>query len=862
MFMRHSDRTRLRKKNTHRATIRSSPIEPLERRELLAGAIIYTGMVEVDACQDASVFVESIVVNRVPKIRVSMTCSDGSDVDDFPAAVARTVIVRGSAGNDRIENRSTARLHAFGSGGNDTLFGAATADIMSGGAGDDLIDGRDGADALSGSDGDDTLSGGNGNDRLDGGPGNDLLRGGKGDDTLDGGIGNDELFGELGEDSLDGGGGFDRLVYGPLPRLNVTAVTNMPRREGNDALFRVTVISQDSDYHGVTVRYRTEDGTAVAGGDFEAQSGTLEFRPGERVQTIRVPTLTDRISEPTETFALRLSDATNATIGVGVVDTIIENVAPPAEVGPPGPSPSPDPDPSPSPDPSPCNPAAGAVLRAAGVRGSASRPSLSISDAFVSEGNDGVRQATFIVTLSGRSSRRVTVRAQTENGTAIAGEDFDAIHQVLTFRSGQTSQQVTVAIRSDTLAEMDEFFDVVLTGARNAHVADARGNAIIQNDDGPVVAPPPSDCSGNPPGGAMLPTVSVNDVTVAEGDSASTAAVFTVSISEPVATPVFVRYRLTAGTASPGEDFVPSEAVIVIAEGQTTVQVSVPIRSDVVVEPTETFFIELSPGTYIQPLAFADAQGQATIVNDDAPLAADRLAVFRNGVWFLDTNGDGSAEERTVQFGLAGDTPVLGDFNGDGRVDLGVVRHNPQTGLLDWYLDLAGDGVWEELRLPFGLPGDTPVVGDFDGNGKDDLAVVRFNPQTGLLDWYLDLAGDGMFEEQKLSFGLRGDTPVVGDFDGNGRDEAAVVRFNPTTGLLDWYLDLAGDGILEEQRLSFGLLGDVPLADDWNGDGKTDVGVVRGSNTVYLDLAGDGIFAEKILRYGLPGDKHLAGRIA
>jgi hypothetical protein len=81
------------------------------------------------------------------------------------------------------------------------------------------------------------------------------------------------------------------------------------------AIFTVTLSSPSSS--PVTVNYATTDGTATAGQDYTAASGTLTFNPGELTKTIRITILADQIVEPEETFLVNLSGALNATIGDG-----------------------------------------------------------------------------------------------------------------------------------------------------------------------------------------------------------------------------------------------------------------------------------------------------------------------------------------------------------------------------------------------------------------------------------------------------------------------------------------------------------------------------------------------------------------
>jgi hypothetical protein len=71
--------------------------------------------------------------------------------------------------------------------------------------------------------------------------------------------------------------------------------------------------------------------------------------------------------------------------------------------------------------------------------------------------------------------------------------------------------------------------------------------------------------------------------------------------------------------------------------------------------------------------------------------------------------------------GEAGDVPVVGDFDRDGRDDLGVYRRGT------WILDTSGDRRLGEgdLRLQLGDDDDTPVVGDWDGDGRDQIGIVH-----------------------------------------------------------------------------------------------------------------------------------------
>jgi len=223
-----------------------------------------------------------------------------------------------------------------------------------------------------------------------------------------------------------------------------------------------------------------------------------------------------------------------------------------------------------------------------------------------------------------------------------------------------------------------------------------------------------------------------------------------------------------------------------------------------------------------------------TVESVAPPYPPSKMGIFQNGNWYLDADGSMAWESGTdtvLSFGKAGDTPVSGDWNGDGLTDAGVVRGNM------WYLDLNGNGIWEtgtDIMFTFGIVGDIPVSGDWNGDGVTEVGVVRGNR------WYLDLDGNDAWEsgaDVVLVFGIAGDIPVTGDWNGDGFTEVGVVRGNK------WYVDLNGNGTWDsgtgDAVFSFGTPGDIPVTGDWNGDGFTEAGIVRG-NSWYLDADGSG----------------------
>jgi parallel beta-helix repeat protein len=126
---------------------------------------------------------------------------------------------------------------------------------------------------------------------------------------------------------------------------------------------------------------------------------------------------------------------------------------------------------------------AGAYERAAPVV-----PSVSIEDAFVTEGNAGTTSAVFTVRLSAAAGQTVTVNFVTSNGTASAPADYTATSGVVTFTSGAVTRTMTVPVEGDTSVEPDETFTVTLSNAAGATIADGVATGTIADDDAPPVA--------------------------------------------------------------------------------------------------------------------------------------------------------------------------------------------------------------------------------------------------------------------------------------------------------------------------------------------------------------------------------------
>ncbi len=236
-------------------------------------------------------------------------------------------------------------------------------------------------------------------------------------------------------------------------------------------------------------------------------------------------------------------------------------------------------------------------------------------------------------------------------------------------------------------------------------------------------------------------------------------------------------------------------------------------------------------------------------------------------LWKLWVRGDRLVRISPIYFGGERARPVAGDFNGDGKSEIGTFEEG------QWMVDLNGNGEWDndDLWARLGYAGDLPVVGDWDGDGKDDIGIFgRAWPgdpravaeEPGLPDGQNQAAGRpknlppdeqdatrGRRELQATAkgpirtdlidhvfhYGVAGDAPVTGDWNGDGIHTIAIFR----NGV--WRLDVDGDGQWsgQDRRIVFGHQGDIPVRGDWNGDGVDDVAVFR-DGTFWLDSNANG----------------------
>jgi len=331
----------------------------------------------------------------------------------------------------------------------------------------------------------------------------------------------------------------------------------------------ITVVRSGGSAGEARVDYATSDGTATAGLDYTATSGTLTFPDGVTSRTFTVSILNDTLDETTEIVTLKLTNVAGSgslgapsQVGLSIIDD----------------------------DPT---------------------PSLRINDVSVTEGDSGTINAVFTVTLSAASSFTVTAGFVTADGTAITPGDYQHNLGQVILNPGELTKTINVTVNGDTVPEVHESFVVNLSNATSSFLSDSQGVGTILSDDAP--------------GGTFAFNVLHDSVdensgfkTIVVNRSGDTSAAVNVNYATSDGTASLVPCFTSNGLASARCDFTTALGTLRFSGGDASKSFVVLINQDVYVEGPEALTLTLSNPTGGAVLGGSSSavSGSLTIVDD------------------------------------------------------------------------------------------------------------------------------------------------------------------------------------------------------------------------------------------------------
>ncbi|MFC0348983.1 retention module-containing protein, partial [Undibacterium danionis] len=474
----------------------------------------------------------------------------------------------------------------------------------------------------------------------------------------------------------------------------------------------------------VTVSYSSRDGSALAGSDYSAISGTVTFAPGETTKTVTVSITNDAIYEGAENFSLNLSGVVNASIGSGTVVTTIHDDG-------------------------------------TGTGGTDDDRIIvtNISNPTVTEGGDLV----FTVNLSGAGVVSTPVSVNAVSGSATLGLDTGnqefSVDNGLTWNpltgsvlvpAGSNSFQVRIATLVDGIIEGTETMGLSAATAQNSGPVTGIGTIL----DGTVA------------------TLSVSGP--ANVNENAGTVTYTVTLSAASIAPVTVNYGTVNGTAIAGSDYSVTGGSLTFAPGETSKTVTVAITNDSITESLESFQFVISGANNA---VLGTSSVNTNIIDDDAPSVlgvepgapgvADNNVVEGANLVYTVTLSQATTSATTYAYSLGGGTATAGsDYNatptfsngvtlvgGNLIVPAGVASFTVTVATID---DAVVDSASPET-LPLVIAGVTGAGGILDNDQPTITTVEPGGPGVG---------DDNVVEGNNLVYtvSLSGTTTVAGTY--------------------------------------------------------------------------------------------------
>jgi Calx-beta domain/Carboxypeptidase regulatory-like domain len=338
----------------------------------------------------------------------------------------------------------------------------------------------------------------------------------------------------------------------------------------------ITVIRAGNISVPVSVSYATADLTANAGSDYSSRTGNLDFAAGETTKTFPVSIMNDTRDEADETINLMLMFPTGSGARLVSPATAVLTIV--------------DDDPA---------------------------PTVSVNNAFVTEGNAGTTSLNFTASLSAASGFPVSVNYATADGTAVSGSDYAAASGTLTFAPGETNKTVSILVNGDLTPEADETFTLALTNPSNASLGVGTGTATILSDDNASVN------SLQFSQGSYTVAESAGFLNINVTRSGDLSAPATVKYATSDTTDANYRCDQPTGVASRKCDYHIAVGTLRFAAGESSKQFSLSFINDTYVEGAESFTLALS-----NPVGSTLGQNNnvtVTVTDDDTGGAANPI---------------------------------------------------------------------------------------------------------------------------------------------------------------------------------------------------------------------------------------------
>jgi Ca2+-binding RTX toxin-like protein len=463
---------------------------------------------------------------------------------------------------------------------------------------------------------------------------------------------------------------------------NLALFVSSPRLvEGDSGIKKAVFDVHLSRPHGsnLTLSYTTTDGTATAGSDYVAKTGTVTFLAGQTVASVEVDVSGDSTIEPSESFSLVVtptSDIKNGTLGAAGEATIIDD--------------------------------------------DDGGPTISVTRANSSEDGDML----FEVSLSEPTDEEIVITYRTMAGTSVADEFYSGVRTgTMTIAAGNTTGYITVDNYDDNTDEVDESIWLELLNAQQGKFAGGElgigALGVVQDNDG---------------SGSNL-ALFVSSPRLIEGDGGTKKAVFEVHLSRPHSSNLTLSYATEDGTAKAGSDYMAKAGSVTFLAGQTVASVVIDVAGDTTVEASESFSLVVTPTSDIKN-STRGSTGQATIIDDDG--ASPTISVTRSnstedGDMVFEVHlSEAALQDVTIGYRTMAGTSVPDEFYSGVRTGTLVIAAGNTTGFItvdnyDDSTDEVDESIWLELlNANNGVlaGGETTirslgVVQDDDGSGSN-----------------------------------------------------------------------------------------------------------------------------------------------